>query len=93
MSLKKTDLAKGFATGSPSASLARRQRSFIDSGKAGHAPRLRRDAGPEMERVGSVYLPKTLATELRVRCAQRRQSLSDAVTEAVTLWLSEVKAL
>jgi plasmid stability protein len=30
-----------------------------------------------------VYLPPELATELRVRCARERRSLSDAVTAAV----------
>lgn len=33
-----------------------------------------------------VYLPPALATELRVRCARERRSLSDAVTEAVAAW-------
>ena len=33
-----------------------------------------------------VYLPADLATELRVRCARERRSLSDAVTAAVEAW-------
>lgn len=33
-----------------------------------------------------VYLPPELATELRVRCARERRSLSDAVTAAVEAW-------
>ena len=33
------------------------------------------------------YLPPELATELRVRCARERRSLSDAVTVAVAEWL------
>ena len=33
-----------------------------------------------------VYLPAALATELRVRCARERRSLSDAVTAAVEAW-------
>ena len=38
-----------------------------------------------------VYLPPELATELRVRCARERRSLSDAVTAAVESWAREPK--
>lgn len=34
-----------------------------------------------------IYLPPELATELRVRCARERRSLSDATTAAVEAWL------
>lgn len=33
------------------------------------------------------YLPPKLHERLRVKCARERRSLSDAVTDAVTLWL------
>lgn len=96
MASKKTDLAKGFAAGAPGVShapLSRRERTFIDSGRAGGGSKMRRADGPDTDRIGSIYLPKVLATDLRVRCAQSRQSLSDAITEAVTMWLSNSKAL
>lgn len=37
-----------------------------------------------------IYLPTEAATALRVRCAQERRSLSDAVTAAVEAWLVSV---
>lgn len=48
------------------------------------ASRLRRDKLGE--RV-AVYLPPKMAERLRVRCAKDRRSVSDAVTEAVDMWL------
>lgn len=47
--------------------------------------RLRRDEAGE--RVVA-YVPPDLATDLRVACARSRRSMSDAVTEALTMWLS-----
>jgi hypothetical protein len=47
--------------------------------------RLRRDESGE--RVVA-YVPTDLATDLRVTCARSRRSMSDAVTEALTMWLS-----
>lgn len=38
------------------------------------------------ERV-TVYLPGDLATELRVKCARERRSMSDALTAAVERWV------
>lgn len=35
----------------------------------------------------AVYLPPIAAEQLRVRCARERRSLSDAVSEAVSMWL------
>jgi hypothetical protein len=49
------------------------------------ASRLRRDESGE--RVVA-YVPTELATDLRVTCARSRRSMSDAVTEALTMWLS-----
>lgn len=49
------------------------------------ASRLRRDESGE--RVVA-YVPTDLATDLRVTCARSRRSMSDAVTEALTMWLS-----
>jgi hypothetical protein len=50
-----------------------------------HASRLRREASGE--RVVA-YVPTDLATDLRVACARSRRSMSDAVTEALAMWLS-----
>jgi hypothetical protein len=52
---------------------------------AAPASRLRRDESGE--RVVA-YVPTELATDLRVTCARSRRSMSDAVTEALTMWLS-----
>jgi hypothetical protein len=52
--------------------------------------RLRRDE--QGERI-SAYIPPELAEALRVRCARERRSVSDAVTEALGLWLDSAKAL
>lgn len=38
------------------------------------------------ERLG-VYVPPELAEGLRIECARRRRSLSDAVAEALAMWL------
>lgn len=86
----KRDLAAGFALPSPP------KRTPVAEAKAANftmaedrkAPppsssRLRRaELGERMV----VYLPPELATELRVRCARERRSLSDAVTAAVEAW-------
>ena len=37
----------------------------------------------------SAYLPPNMAEELRVRCARERRSVSDAVTEAIKVWLEK----
>lgn len=52
--------------------------------KPSRASRLRRDVGGERL---AIYLPPDVSEELRVRCARERRSISDAVTEAVRLWL------
>jgi hypothetical protein len=52
---------------------------------AAPASRLRREESGE--RVVA-YVPTDLATDLRVTCARSRRSMSDAVTEALTMWLS-----
>lgn len=52
--------------------------------KGREGSRLRREAGGE--RI-AVYLPPRVAEDLRVRCARERRSFSDAVTEAITMWL------
>ncbi len=48
--------------------------------------RLRREGGGERL---AIYLPPDVAEDLRVRCARERRSISDAVTEAVTVWLKD----
>lgn len=53
---------------------------------AGRKGSRRRSPSEPGERV-TVYLPPDVATELRVRCAQDRRSLSDAITEATEVWL------
>jgi hypothetical protein len=59
-------------------------RSTVGSRQGKKSSRLRREESGE--RV-AVYLPPEAATALRVRCAQERRSVSDAVTEAVAKWL------
>ena len=44
------------------------------------------------ERV-AVYLPAEIAEALRVRCARERRSASDAVTEAVRMWLEDPRSV
>ena len=39
----------------------------------------------------AIYVPPELAEQLRVRCARERRSISDAVTEAVTMWMQGYK--
>ena len=59
---------------------------FVKAERRGPAneSRLRRESGGERL---AIYLPPDVAEELRVRCARERRSISDAVTEAVTVWL------
>jgi|CZKU01.1.fsa_nt_gi hypothetical protein len=40
----------------------------------------------------AVYVPPELASELRVTCARERRSISDAVTEAVSIWIQSHRA-
>ena len=51
-------------------------------------PRRRRDdvSKDDADRIAA-YIPKELAQELRLRCVTDRRALSDAVTEAVRMWL------
>src|SRR3990172_6112 len=39
----------------------------------------------------AISLPPDAAVALRIRCAQERRSVSDAVTEVVTVWLRSSK--
>ena len=48
--------------------------------------KLRRSGETPMERL-SIYVPEALVTKLRVHCAGARQSISDAVSEALDQWL------
>ena len=89
MQSKHAELAKGFTLPSQPKrtevddATARR---FIagDAAKTTRGSRLRREESGE--RV-AVYLPPELVTALRVRCAQERRSVSDAITEAVSAWV------
>ena len=38
----------------------------------------------------AVYLPPELVEDLRVRCVRERRSVSDAVTEAVASWMTDL---
>ena len=80
---KKADLAKGYATGDPAAvkTKTRDVRSFIEGKEAGGS-KLRRSGEVDTERIGSIYLPKTLLKAVRQSCLDNRQSLSDFFTEA-----------
>lgn len=85
----KAGLASGFAL--PSApkrtpvaeTKASRFTTAGDKAPPSSSSRLRR---AELGERVVVYLPPDLATELRVRCARERRSLSDAVTAAVEAW-------
>jgi hypothetical protein len=44
---------------------------------------------PERGERLSAYVPPELAEALRVRCARERRSVSDAVTAALAVWLSD----
>lgn len=50
--------------------------------------RYTRENGEELERL-TIYLPFDLAGQLRVRCAEERKRVSDAVAESVAAWLKE----
>lgn len=86
----KRDLSAGFALPTPPkrtpvAEVTAARFTVAEEPKASPAStsRLRRaELGERMV----VYLPPELATELRVRCARERRSLSDAVTAAVEAW-------
>jgi hypothetical protein len=59
--------------------------------KKASAGRTRRNISvAELERINA-HVPVKVATELRVRCATDRISLSDAVTQALTQWLEPAK--
>jgi len=45
----------------------------------------RKEAGERL----TIYIPTDLAEEVRVRCAKGRRSLSDAGTEAFSLWMNQ----
>jgi hypothetical protein len=93
---KSDELAKGFSL--PQA-LPRTEVSdeqalrFVQGGQEPsprRAKRLKRSSRLRREESGervAVYLPPEAAMALRVRCAQERRSVSDAVTEAVAKWL------
>ena len=90
----KANLATGFALPSPpkrTALAPEKIATFVQAEEPSQArvravataSKLRRtELGERMV----VYLPPELATELRVRCARERRSLSDAVTAAVEAW-------
>jgi hypothetical protein len=58
-------------------------------GRAASGSKLRRET--RGERVAG-YLPAELEHELRMFCARERRSVSDALTEAVTLLLAHAKS-
>lgn len=55
-----------------------------DTPRKRRTSRLRNDSRGEKV---AVYLPPEVVTELKVRCAVERRSLSDAVSTAVQAWL------
>lgn len=84
----KRDLAGGFALPSPP------KRTPVAEVTAARFTKAEELAPPSSSRLRRAelgerivaYLPPDLATELRVRCARERRSLSDAVTAAVEAW-------
>lgn len=88
---KSDALSKGFALPAvPKRSAVPEEtaRKFVAPPKEAKESKLRRETVGE--RV-AVYLPPAMAQELRVRCAADRRSVSDAVTEAVALWIYSAK--
>lgn len=55
-----------------------------DTTRRKRSSRLRNDSRGEKV---AVYLPPEVVTELKVRCAIERRSVSDAVSTAVQAWL------
>ncbi len=56
---------------------------FIGGGSHTATRGKRKKAGERL----TIYVPPELAEAVRVRCAQERRSLSDAGTEALSLWI------
>jgi hypothetical protein len=83
---RRSGLAKGFElpTRPPRASLPEEAATAFTAPK----PSLRREHPGERQ---TVYFPPELLEELRVLCVRSRprRSVSDAVTEAVRLWLQQ----
>jgi hypothetical protein len=88
MTDKGKKLAHGFDLPKPPVRTTVKDQSaarFVKAEKRGaRAARRRREIPGERL---AIYLPPSVAEELRVRCARERRSVSDAVTEAVTAWL------
>lgn len=88
----KPNLASGFALPSPPKRTpvpAAKVATFTEAEEPSRvqlAPSTSRLRRAELGERTVVYLPADLATELRVRCARERRSLSDAVTAAVEAW-------
>ncbi len=89
---KGSALAKGFdlptppkRTDIPEGTARKFEKATEIKSKEGSSSMLRRDSCGE--RV-SVYLPPEMVTQLRMRCAVERRSISNAVTEAVRVWLT-----
>ncbi len=57
---------------------------FVDGGSQKATRGKRKKAGERL----TIYVPPELAEEVRVRCAKERRSLSDAGTEALSMWIS-----
>jgi hypothetical protein len=49
--------------------------------------KLRRPDGGDNKRI-SGYVPSSIEESVRLRCVKERRSISDALTEALSLWLS-----
>lgn len=45
----------------------------------------------QREKIGSIYIPPSVCERLRMHCAHKRMSLSEAVSEALILWLPIVE--
>lgn len=96
MARKKDELAKGFALPKapqrsvvPETTARKFERTPAAAVDSSVGSKLRR---PERGERLSAYVPPELAESLRVRCARERRSVSDAVTEALSAWLSGTTA-
>lgn len=97
MARKKEDVAKGFAARPktpkrsvvPETEARKFERTLSPAAEPPSGSKLRRQERGERL---SAYVPPELAESLRVRCAREHRSVSDAVTEALSAWISGTTA-
>jgi len=89
---KKSALAKGFSLPKKPKTTPipeKKAKTFEAPQKPKRQPK---NHGSKLRRTSSgvriaVYIPQELEEKLRVQCAQKRTSISQAVTESIEMWL------